>query len=245
MSIIVIPNKKIIKHLQLSLSISSVIEDIVKQEIVMNKVQELEIQVSKQELQQGCDRLRIAQKLYKTEDTMSWLEENYISPEDFEELIRFQITTEKLIEHLFSEQVEPFFYQHQQDFIGAVIYEVFLDDHDLALDLYYSITENELTFNQVAHQYISDPQLRRLGGYKGIVSREHLKPEVSSAIFAAQPPQVLRPIITPTGVLLIYVEEIIQPVLNDSLKSQILNRLFSNWLRQEMALIEVITPELN
>ncbi len=245
MSTFVIPNKKIIKYLQLSLKLNAVVAEIVKQEIVLTKAEELGIKATEQELQKAADRLRIARKLYKTEDTLAWLGENYLSPEDFEELVRFEVTAEKFAEQMFSSQVEPFFYQHQQDFTGAVIYEICLDEYDLALDLYYSINENELSFLQVAYGYISDPELRRLKGYQGIVSRQNLKPEVSSAVFAAQPPQVLRPIITATGVLLIYVEEIIQPVLNDSLKTQILNRLFSNWLRQEMATMEIITPELN
>lgn len=245
MSNVVIPNQRIIKYLKLSCQLASILEDIVKQEIVLSQAEKIGIQVSEQELQQASELMRIIKKLYTIEDTLAWLEEQYLYPDDFEELVRIEVTTKKLMEHLFSEQVESFFYKNQQDFVSAVIYEVFLPDYDLALDLFYSLTEKEITFNQVANEYISDPELRRLGGYKGIVTRQNLRPEISSAIFAAQPPQILRPMITSVGVHLIYVEEIIQPVLDDLLRSKILNQLFNNWLKQEMAEVEIVTSQLN
>lgn len=241
MSSIVIPNQRILKYLKLSGQLSPIVEDIVKQEIVLSKAQDLGIKVSEKDLQQKSDSLRIAKKLYTTEDTLAWLKEQYLTLDDFEELVRLEVTIEKLMQNLFTAEVEPFFYKHQQDFVGAVMYEVFLNDNDLALDLFYSLTENEITFNQVVNDHISDPQQRRLGGYKGIVTRQNLRPEISSAIFAAQPPQIIRPIITSVGVHLIYVEEIIQPVLNDLLRSQILHQLFNNWLKQEMVEMEVVT----
>ncbi len=68
-----------------------------------------------------------------------------------------------------------------------------------------------MNFYEVAHQYIQDTELRRKGGYRGMVQCKELKPEISAIIFAAQPPQVLKPIVTSKGVHLILVKDIIQP----------------------------------
>jgi parvulin-like peptidyl-prolyl isomerase len=68
-----------------------------------------------------------------------------------------------------------------------------------------------MSFHEVAYQYIQDTSLRRSRGYRGIVRRKDLKPEISAAVFAAKPPQLLKPIVTSSGVHLILVEEIIQP----------------------------------
>ncbi len=62
----------------------------------------------------------------------------------------------------------------------------------------------------MTHRYIEDKELRRKGGYRGILSRKDLKSEISSAVFAATPPEVLKPIVTSKGVHLILAGEIIQ-----------------------------------
>ena len=118
------------------------------------------------------------------------------------------------------------------------MYEVVLDDEDLAIELFYGIQEGEMSFYEVAHQYIQDTELRRKGGYRGIVRRKELKPEISAAVFAAKPPQVLKPIVTSSGVNLILVEEIIQPELDAKLGSQIMFNLFDEWLQQQIEQVE-------
>jgi parvulin-like peptidyl-prolyl isomerase len=66
-----------------------------------------------------------------------------------------------------------------------------------------------------------------------------LKPEISAAVFAATPPQVLKPIVTSSGVHLILVEEIIESELDDKLHYQIFSDLFAGWLKQQIELSEV------
>ena len=95
-----------------------------------------------------------------------------------------------------------------------------------------------MSFYDVTHRYIEDKELRRKGGYRGILSRKDLKSEISSAVFAATPPDVLKPIVNSKGVHLILVEEILQPELNDQLRYQIGSELFSGWLKHQIGEIE-------
>ena len=119
------------------------------------------------------------------------------------------------------------------------MYEVVLDDEDLALELFYAIKEGEISFYDVAHKYIQDTELRRKGGYLGIVRRKNLKPDISAAVFAATVPQVLKPIVTSKGLHLIFVEEIIQAELDNKLRNQIITDLFNEWIKQQMKEVEV------
>ncbi len=59
-------------------------------------------------------------------------------------------------------------------------------------------------------------------------------------MFAATPPQILKPITTPKGVYLIWVEEIIQPQLDDELRQQIISDLFSDWLKQQITSMDIV-----
>lgn len=108
------------------------------------------------------------------------------------------------------------------------------------MELFYAIAENEMSFPEVARQYIQDTELRRSGGYRGVLHRKDLKSEISATVFAATPPQLLKPIVTSKGAHLILVEELIQPNLDPRLRDKILSDLFSAWLKQQLEEAEIV-----
>jgi len=231
---ITISQEDILHQVKLSCQIPEIVEQIVSRKIIEDAAAEAGIKVETEELQKAADSLRLISKLNSAEETKVWLQKNGLSLDDFEELIYNNVISGKLAHHLFADKVEPFFVEHQLDYAGVVMYEVVLDDEDLAMELFYAIQEGEMSFYEVAHQYIQDTELRRKGGYRGIVQRKELKPEISAAVFAATPPQVLKPILTSKGVHLIFVEEIIEPQLDDKLRYQIFSDLFAGWLKQQI-----------
>jgi len=243
---ITITSEDILHQVKLSYQIPSIAEEIVTRKIIASAAAEAGIKVETEELQKAADNIRIMGKLKSADDTWAWLQKHSLSLDDFEELIYNNVISGKLAQHLFADKVEPFFVEHQLDYAGVVMYEVVLDDEDLAIELFYGIQEGEMSFYEVAHQYIQDTELRRKGGYQGIVSRKDMKPEISAAVFAATPSQVLKPIVTSKGVHLIFVEEIIQPELNNKLCYEIISDLFEGWLKQQVEQVEVVSSlELN
>jgi hypothetical protein len=122
-----------------------------------------------------------------------------------------------------------------------------LQKHSLSLDDFEEMVYTNILSEKLAahlftdHQYIQNTELRRSGGYRGIVRRKELKPEISAAVFAARPPQILKPIVTSKGVHLIWVEELVQPSLDDKLRYQILSELFSAWIKQQIEQVAVVT----
>lgn len=234
-----ISSEDVIHHLKMSCQIPGVIEGIATRKIIADIASKENINVEEEELQQEGDRLRFAKKLVKAADTWAWLKGHDLSLDEFEELVYNTVLSQKVAHHLFSDKVESFFYQNQLDFIAAVTYEVILDDYDLALELFYALEENELTFQEIAREYISNPELRRASGYQGVRHRKDFRPEVASSVFAAIPPEIIKPVVTPKGVYLIWVEEIIQPELNEQLREQIISDLFNGWLKQEIQHLEI------
>lgn len=220
----------ILKQVKLSLQIPDLIQSILSHRIISDAATEAGITVDNEELQQAADTIRALQKLHGAQETFAWLDKHHLSIDDLEEIAHFTIISQKLTTHLFADKVEPYFYENQLDYAGVVMYEVVLEDEDLAMELFYSIQEEEISFYDVAHKYIEDKELRRKGGYRGILSRKDLKSEISAAVFAATPPEVLKPIVTSKGMHLILVEEIIQAELNDQLRYQIWSELFGEWV---------------
>lgn len=238
---ITITSQDILRQIKLSCQIPEIVERIVTRKVIASTAIEAGIKVETEELQKAADQLRFMYKLNSADDTWIWLAKHGLSLDDFEEIAYTNLISVNLATHLFADKVESYFFECQLDYAGAVIYEVVLDDEDLAIELFYAIQQGEMSFIEAAHQYIQDKELRRSGGYRGIVRRSSLKPEISAAIFAAKPPQLLKPIVASSGIHLILVEEIIQPQLDDKLRYQIMSDLFAQWLKQQIEKLEVVT----
>lgn len=238
---ITITNEDIFHQVQLSCKIPETIEKIIERKIVISAAQEAGIELTKEELQQASDQMRAMSQLKDAQATWVWLEKYGLSLDDFEEIVYLALISRKLTNHLFADRVEPYFYEHQLDYAGAIIYEIVLDDRDEAIELFYEIQEGEISFYDAAQQYIQDTELRRKGGYRGQVNRTEMKPEVSAAVFAAMPSQLLKPIVTADGVFLVLAEEIVKPELDRKLRNQIMLDLFSEWLEQQKGQVQVVS----
>ncbi|MGJ5628338.1 peptidylprolyl isomerase [Nostoc sp. CALU 1950] len=236
-----ISSSDIIHSLKLSCQIPDLVEAIASQSIIAETAQELGITVTPEELQQEGDDLRFAKKLVRAKETWTWLEKHHLSVNEFEELAYNNVLSRKLANHLFSAQLEKHFYERQLDYVSAVTYEVVLEDRDLALELFYALEEGEVNFPEIARLYISEPEVRRAYGYQGIRYRKDFRPEIAAAVFAAAPPEALKPITTPKGVHLIWVEEVIQPKLDEQLRQKIITESFAGWLKQQINAMRIVT----
>ena len=230
-----ISDRELIYEAKIAGKIPELIQGILRRKVIARQVQEAGIALTIAELQAAADKFRIVNQLESAEATQKWLQDRFLSIDDFEDMVTQNLISNKLAQHLFGDRVEQIFAQNLLDYSGAIIYEVILEDRNLAMEIFYSLQEGDLSFADVAHQYISVPESRRRGGYIGIVSRKQLRPEISAAVFAAKPPQLIEPIVTAVGVHLIQVEEIIEPQLDERLHQQILTEMFDRWLVETIA----------
>ena len=234
-----ISSPEIIQHLKLSRQMPSVLANLIDRKIIEKTASKENIIVTEDELQKAADLFRLKNNLTSSQDTLKWLEKNYLSVTEFEQSLRMDILSHKLADHLFQDQVEANFHAHQLDHYQAIIYEIALSNFNLAMELFYGIQEKELSFWDLAHKYIEDDELRRHNGYRGKKTRSQLQPEIAAAVFALNNdrlPQVIKPIAIGKKAYLIYVEEIIQPVLERSLRQKIVTQLFEDWLDKQRQL---------
>ncbi|WP_404785947.1 peptidylprolyl isomerase [Altericista sp. CCNU0014] len=230
--------EEVLHHVKLSGQLPALKEAIAIRRIIQTTAADRGIEVTPEEIQTSADEFRKANNLQRAEDTLAWLQQRELAVEDFEAMIRFSVLQSKLAKHLFEDRVEAYFASNQLDYMAVALYEVVLEDEDIALELFYGLKEGEITFFEVAQQYIQDAELRRRGGYRGILKRTELSAEISSTVFASTPPQLLKPILAADGIHLIYVEEILVPNLSEQMQNTILSDLFSKWLKRELSKYE-------
>jgi PPIC-type PPIASE domain len=231
--LLAISAEEVLHHIKLSGQLLAVKEAIAIRRIIQTTATEKDVEVTSEEIQVCADEFRKVNNLQRAEDTLAWLQQRELVVEDFEAMIHFSVLQSKLAKHLFSDKVDAYFSANQLEYIAVALYEVVLEDEDVALELFYSLKEGEITFFDVAQQHAQDKELRRKGGYRGILKRTDLRAEISSAVFASSPPQLLNPILTANGIHLVYVEEILGPELNQKVRNEIILYLFSEWISQE------------
>ncbi|MGL5806570.1 MAG: peptidylprolyl isomerase [Xenococcaceae cyanobacterium] len=235
-----ISSENIIHQIKLSCQMPAIAEKILTRKVIEKTAQKQKIVVETEELQNAANEFRVKNNLLGSKATMSWLQKYSLSVDDFEEMLYFEILADKLAKHLFADRVESYFFENQVNYIRASFSEIVLDNLDFAMELFYALEEKEISFAEVARQYIEDVELRRCGGYRGWLNRNELKPEIAAAVFAANPPQVVRPIVVNKKIYLIQVEEIAKLQLDDKLRTQIRDKLYTDWLQQEIKQIKVI-----
>jgi parvulin-like peptidyl-prolyl isomerase len=231
-----ITSQDLLYQVKISGKIPELLQEILQRQVLETAVSKLQIEISAGELQAGADRFRSVNKLETIAATQKWLADRLLSVDDFENLVMTNVSIEKVSQHLFAHQVEPYFHQHLLDYSSAAISEIVLLDLNLALELFYAIQEGDMSFAEVARTYGQNLDIQRKYGYLGIVSRKKMSPEISAAVFASEAPQLLKPIEVNKKVHLIFVEEQIEPQLSPELREQIMMQLFQDWLQDKIAI---------
>lgn len=224
-----INNEDIIQQLKILRKTTEIVEQVAIKKIIEREAALLGLTIKKEELQKASDEFRVANKLSHAKNTMVWLEKNGLSMKDFEEIIHTNLLKKKMMDELFAEEARSYFYKNQSSYRKAVLYEIIVEDFNLALEIFYSIRESEITFSEAAIKYSGSLDSKRKRGYLGLINSASLKASVSSAVFASTPPQLLKPIVTSLGSHIVFVEEIITPELSDNLEDEITEELLKRW----------------
>ncbi|MEO1181433.1 MAG: peptidylprolyl isomerase [Cyanobacteria bacterium J06636_28] len=214
------------------------VRDLCKQEIysriVTMAAKDKGVTISDPEIQAEADRFRHQMKLESAKDTIQWLEDQLITAEEWEEGIHRRLLTQKLAKHLFEHEVPTYFMQNKLNYEKVILYRIVVRNAPLAQELFYQITEAEISFYQAAHQYDTSERRRFHCGYEGTLSRRELTPDMAAQVFGSQPKDVLGPIQSEEGYDLLMVEDFLDAELTEEIQTQILNQLFNEWLNREL-----------
>jgi parvulin-like peptidyl-prolyl isomerase len=229
-----IKSEEIVAFLKERLQIKEIYQNILSQRIINRVAEEKNLTITPEEIQHDADSLRRQNHLEKSADTFAWLEAQMVAPEDWEAGIKNKLLRKKLAESLFGREVEQFFAQNKLNFDQVVLYQIVVPYERLAWELFYQIEEEELSFYLAAHLYDIDEKRRYHCGYEGKLYRWGIKPEFAARIFAANPREVISPLITEQGCHIFMVEEFIPAELTPEIYEEITDKLFNEWLISEL-----------
>jgi parvulin-like peptidyl-prolyl isomerase len=225
---------KIVGFLKRNMNLQEVSERILYQNIINQVAQERGVTVTPEEIQAEANHQRREKRLEKASDTLAWLADQMITPDDWEAGIRDRVLAKKLAECLFSKEVEKFFAQNRLDFDQILLYQIVLPDGKLAQELVYQLEEREISFYEAAHLYDIDERRRHQCGCEGKLFRWNLKPDIAAVVFGAKLAEVIGPLKTEQGYHLLMVEEFIPAQLTAQRYQDTLDRMFREWLASEL-----------
>ena len=225
---------EIINFLKKDIQFKEVYQKILEQKIINQATQERGLTVTPEEIQADADRMRREKRLEKASETMAWLAEQMITPEDWEAGIRDRLLAEKLAENIFGKDVQKMFAQNRLDFEQILLYQIIVPHESIAQELCYQIEESEISFYEAAHVYDIDEKRRQQCGCEGKIYRWSLKPDIAAFVFSAQPGEVIGPLQTEQGHHLFMLQEFIPAELTPERYKEILNTMFKQWLASEL-----------
>lgn len=217
-----------------NVQLKEVYEKVLHQKIINQSAQEKGITVTPEEIQAEADQMRFERRLEKASDTLAWLTDQMMTPDDWEAGIRARLLYKKLANVLFSKEVEKFFAQNRLDFDQVLLYQIIVSDEKLAQELFYQLEEQEISFYEVAHIYNIDEKRREQCGFEGKLDRWNLNPEIAAVVFAASLGEVIKPIKIDQRYHIFMVEKFIPSELTPERYQNILDGLFKEWLASEL-----------
>lgn len=224
----------IVNHLKKNFQLKEVCQKILHQQVIAEAAQSRGLTVTEEEVQAEAERQRREKHLEKAADTLAWLAAELVTSDDWETGIHDRLLSQKLCEVLFTEQAKKLFSENRLNFEKVSLYKLVVTDPKLAQELLYQIQEQEITFYEAAHLYDLNLQRRSQCGYEGCLCRWQIDPDISVAIFGAQPGEVVGPLPTPEGHALFMVEAFINPELTPEIQKEIIQDLFDEWLTNEV-----------
>jgi len=203
-----------------------VLDDLVDQKIVLEKIKELKIEVTAKEVDQAIERVK-ADNQFTQEDLLAELKEQGNNYESYRKSIKEELERIQLINYevkskiiLREEEIEEYYNTHRDEFTseGRVrLALIFLKQEDPAdkneaRALYQkaqdilSMIKGGKNFANLARKLSNGPGASE-GGDLGVFKMAELNPEMAEIIKDLSAGEVSKPIIRPSGIKIIKVEE--------------------------------------
>ena len=211
------------------------IERLVNMCIIQEELERQPIDLTDAELQNAMDQFRAAKKLFKTEDTLRWLERHGMSHEKLESYVTESAIVPKLRDRIAAGHVEEYFCQQPGDFDTARIARLEVADERQARELAGQIRAGAQNFFAAAERLFFEaaeggapPKASLFAN----IERRQAEPALRDQLFAAAPGQLVGPVPIENGHTLMSVLAIIPAQLDGRTHAVIKDILFQDWLAE-------------
>lgn len=225
-------DKDIIAYLRRSYKIAEIADRAELDELILKLCSEHEITVSEAELQAAGDAFRKEHKLLGAQETLSWLEKQRISVEDWSEGIKINLLTKKFKEYKFGDLVDAHYLNNRDRYKRVALSQITIADISAAMEIFDLLQQDKSAFCRLAIQRSLGKKSRENGGFIGIYFLNELLSEIFQSIANVREGEIIPPIKTARGYHIIKIEKYFPSELNEAVRQKVLESLFQFWLQE-------------
>jgi parvulin-like peptidyl-prolyl isomerase len=192
------------------------------------------LSVSPEDLQRAASLLRYRNGLISAEQTRRRLDNQWLSTEDFEQMLEQELLADKLARHLADDRLVGYFEEHRDRYARARLRMLVIAAEGVGRELKAHCEEEGKDFAELAREHSLHGPSRMVGGSIGVLPCYALPAAVAAAVFTAHPGDVVGPLPAEDGFRLFLVEELLPPELDEEARAAIRRELFDAWLGEQM-----------
>lgn len=223
----------VITHLKCNGTFRNAIYHVIEKKVILQKCNELGITLTDHELHTHAEIKRRMLGLTNAVDLNQYCRWHGIVMEQWNETVWQELLRQKLQNTIISaEDVEVFFKEHKNDYIMASVSRIVCADQTAIQRAKERVYLQGEDFAAVARKVSLEKNTRIAGGYLGCIKYGTLPQTINQAVFSAKPGTVQGPF-EQSGYWVLYrTEDHRNTELDESLRKNIKNRLFNQWLHR-------------
>lgn len=197
-----------------------------------------DLQIFAHEIEQAIVQLRTEHGLVTPEQFEGWLQEKNMSYDSLREQIEKRLKAEKLKLEITEPKIQPFFEMNQKKLEKIALSRIVVAQQQEAETIKAQLQENPESFGELAQKH-SLTEDRYVKGIMPPIFISQLPEVAQEPVRVAPPGSIIGPFALEGGYCLLRVEQFIPVELDDTLKQQIRNQIFEQWLAEKLSQCEV------
>lgn len=190
------------------------------------------VECTPEEEASACQQFYEKNQLNSETERAAWLTRHCMTSKQLEDLATRGLKIEKFKQATWGNKLESYFLSRKFK-LDKVMYSLIrTKEVGIAQELYFRIQEGEQSFAELAREYSQGPE-SQTGGLIGPVELSMVHPGLAQVLAAGQPGQIWPPTRLGEWLLIVRFEKLIPAQLDESMRRQLLNELFSAWLQEQ------------
>jgi parvulin-like peptidyl-prolyl isomerase len=216
---------------------------ILRQHVLERELQALEedetsANVIEQAIDQKVIDFRLEYELTDAEMFQEWLTSQGLDYPTFLNQIAFDVKLERLKDQVAEPRLQEYFIENKIYLDRVVLSRLVVEEQALAEELKSQILEDGARFEQLVQDY-SVAEDRIVNGIMGLVSRGEMPDVLRASIDLANPGELIGPLEIDQLWYLVRVETFLPAILDESLKTELVDRLFEQWLDAKVQKMDI------
>ncbi|MDI9634227.1 peptidylprolyl isomerase [Geitlerinema splendidum] len=224
---------KALNYLRASGDLQVFLVKIIRQHLIEQELEtSTSLKIYSSQIDQAVIDLRSQNHLINTENFESWLQLQQINYDDLRHQIEVKLKLEKLKADVAAPKLNEYFNANKALLDQIILSRIVVTDKDLAHNLRDKILEDNIQFDSLAREHsLTDDRL--LNGMMGLLNLGQIPEQIREFVVTATPGELIGPLEIDGRYALLRVEQILPASLEGSLKQQLQEQLFDQWLQEK------------